>query len=134
VKRQASGSQLSQIVPAACGTVWNVVRSLKLNGAGRNIALYWDDVMNIEVGVEFDGPFESQDEVVKSATPAGRVAIATHYGPYPQLAQAHEGLRDYCKTQGHTLAGPSWEIYGHWQEAWNHHPSQIVTEVVYLLN
>jgi hypothetical protein len=31
------------------------------------------------------------------------------------------------------LAGPNWEIYGHWQNEWNKDPSQIRTDVYYLL-
>jgi hypothetical protein len=32
-----------------------------------------------------------------------------------------------------TLAGPNWEIYGHWKDEWNNDPSKICTEVFYLL-
>jgi len=31
------------------------------------------------------------------------------------------------------FAGPNWEIYGHWQSEWNTNPSQIRTDVYYLL-
>ena len=32
-----------------------------------------------------------------------------------------------------TAAGPNWEVYGHWLAAWNDDPSQIRTDVFYLL-
>jgi hypothetical protein len=31
------------------------------------------------------------------------------------------------------LAGPNWEVYGHWQDEWNSDPSKIRTDVFYLL-
>ena len=31
------------------------------------------------------------------------------------------------------LAGPNWEIYGHWVDEWNRDPSKIRTDVFYLI-
>ena len=67
------------------------------------------------------------------ATPAGPVATTTHYGPYGELHHAHVAIQEWCKKNGHTLAGPSWEIYGHWKDEWNRDPTKIVTDVYYLL-
>jgi effector-binding domain-containing protein len=85
------------------------------------------------VGVELYGPFEEQGEVVRSATPAGSVALATHYGPYGGLGAAHQAVREWCEANNHGLAGPNWAIYGHWQNEWNTNPSQIRTDVYYQL-
>jgi effector-binding domain-containing protein len=133
VRRRAAGHELSKVVPAACGTVWNVVRSQQLSGAGRHVAVYLDDQINLEVGVELDGPFAGHGEVVPSATPAGLVATTTHLGPYQRLGEAHDAIHRWCKDNGHALAGPRWEVYGHWQDEWNRDPSQIRTDVFYLV-
>ncbi|WP_210405610.1 GyrI-like domain-containing protein [Paludisphaera borealis] len=111
VRRQASTRELPRIVPDACGTVWNVVRPQQVTGAGRHVAVYWDDQINLEVGVELAAPFAGHGEVVGSATPAGPVATTTHYGPYGQLHRAHEAIRRWCGSKGYALAGPNWEIY-----------------------
>ena len=89
--------------------------------------------INLEVGVELDSPFAGCGEVVGSATPAGQVAFTTHYGPYGRLDEAHEAIRSWCRNNGHALAGPSWEVYGHWEEEWDRDPSKICTEVCYLV-
>jgi effector-binding domain-containing protein len=133
VRRRASVQELAKVVPDACGTVWNVVRAQKIHGAGRHIALYWDDVINLEVGVELDAPFAGHGEVVGSATPAGAVATAVHFGPYNRLHEAHRAICQWCANQGYTPAGPNWEIYGHWIDEWNKDPSKIRTDVFYLL-
>ena len=133
VRRRASLGELSQVVPAACGTVWNVVRSQKITGAGRHIALYLDDQINLEVGVELDAPFPGHGEVVGSATPGGAVATVAHFGPYHQLHEAHKAICLWCANHGYTLAGPNWEIYDHWKDEWNNDPSKIRTDVFYLL-
>jgi polyketide cyclase/dehydrase/lipid transport protein len=44
---------------------------------------------------------------------------------------AHDALRDWCKANHHQFAGPSWELYGHWQPEWNANPSLIRTDVFY---
>jgi effector-binding domain-containing protein len=133
VRRRARPEELSKVVPDACGTVWSVVRAQKIAGAGRHIAVYLDGEINLEVGVELDTPYAGHGEVVGSATPAGLVATTTHYGPYGQLHGAHDAIRSWCRNNGCTLAGPSWEIYGHWKDEWNSDPSKICTDVFYLL-
>ena len=52
---------------------------------------------------------------------------------FDRFGDAHAAVLERCKTDGHGLAGPSWEIYGHWLEGWNADPSLIRTDVYYLL-
>jgi effector-binding domain-containing protein len=133
VRRRASLEELSRVVPDACGTVWNVVRAQKITGAGRHVALYLDDEINLEVGVELDAPFAGHGEVVGSSTPGGRVVTTVHFGPYSRLHEAHEAIRQWCAHHDYTLAGPSWEIFDHWKDEWNSDSSKIRTDVFYLL-
>jgi effector-binding domain-containing protein len=133
VCRQATLQDLAKVVPAACGLVWGVVQAQKLAGAGRHVAIYRDDEINLEVGVELDAPFVGHGEVVGSTTPAGAVATSTHFGPYHRLAEAHQAVREWCADRGYRLAGPNWEIYGHWTDEWNKDPAKIRTDVFYLL-
>lgn len=133
VRLQAKPQELSKVVPAACGTVWNVIRSQQVPGAGRHVAVYLDGQINLEVGVELETPFAGYDGVVGSTTPAGPVATTTHYGPYGQLCHAHDAIRLWSRQQGYSFAGPNWEIYGHWKDEWNSDPSKIRTDVFYLL-
>jgi effector-binding domain-containing protein len=86
-----------------------------------------------EVGVELDGPFAGLGEVVSSATPDDVVVTAVHLGPYDRLHEAHDAIRQWCTNHGYSLAGPNWEVYGHWKEDWNRDPAQIRTDVYYLL-
>jgi len=133
VRRRAAQNELSKVVPESCGIVWNVVRSQTIPGAGRHVAVYLDCQINLEVGVELEAPFAGHGEVVGSATPAGLVATMTHYGPYGRLGEAHKAIRQWCGNNGHALAGPNWEIYGHWKDEWNNDPSKICTDVCYLI-
>jgi effector-binding domain-containing protein len=83
----------------------------------------------IEVGVQVPGPFDSPGPVVCSATPGGTAARAVHVGPYDRLGEAHDAIREWCKQNNHPIAGPFWEVYGHW----NDNPNQLRTDVYYLL-
>jgi len=111
--------------------VWNVLRAQHARG-GRHVAIYLGND-EVEIGAELLGSFTAHGDVVQSSTPAGVVASVAHLGPYGTLRIAHEAIRDWCRSHGHALAGPSWEIYGHWQDAWNADPSQIRTDVCYLI-
>jgi effector-binding domain-containing protein len=133
IRRQARASELARLVPECCGLVWNEVRAQQAR-AGRHVAIYWDGGIRLEVGVELHGPFAEHGDVIRSATPAGAVASATHFGPYGGLGAAHDAVHRWCQANSHRLAGPKWEIYGHWQPEWNADPTQIRTDVFYLLS
>jgi effector-binding domain-containing protein len=96
---------------------------------GHNVMLYKDDVPNVEVGVEVNAAFTSSGPVVASCLPAGEAAMTVHRGPYHLLGAAHQAVRAWCPANGHRIAGPRWEIYGDWHEE----PTQLETEVFYLL-
>jgi effector-binding domain-containing protein len=137
VRRRAAIRQLSKVIPEACGIVWNTLKAHHVTGAGRHVAVYLDtqlELLNLEVGVELSSPLIAPaDEVVPSTLPTGRVATATHFGPYAGLAKTHQAVRDWCAENGHALAGANWELYGHWADEWNQDPSKIRTDVSYLL-
>ena len=132
VRRQARPEELSQLVPQCCGLVWNALRAQQVRG-GRHVAIYWDAAIRLEIGAEVNGPFVEEGELVRSATPAGTIASVTHLGPYGGLGAAHQAVHDWCKARNHRLAGPKWEIYGHWLSEWDTDPSQIRTDVFYLV-
>ena len=132
VRRRASAAELSKIIPESCGLVWAAVRAQQTL-AGRHVAIYWNRDIRLEVGVELEGPFVDVDPVVRSATPAGPAAVVTHFGPYTALGAAHDAVHAWCRANEHRLAGPSWEIYGHWQEEWSTNPELIRTDVFYQL-
>jgi effector-binding domain-containing protein len=136
VRRRVTPSELSKVVPEACGLVWKTVKAAQVKDAGRHVAVYrgaGDGLLDVEVGVEVGAAFEGRDEVVGSATPAGDAATVTHFGPYGKLGEANEAIRQWCAAQGRGLAGPSWELYGHWLDEWNNDPSKIRTDIFYLL-
>jgi effector-binding domain-containing protein len=133
VRRRATLEQLSQAIPEACGGVWNAIRAQKIQGAGRNVVLYLDSTMNLEIGVEVSAPLAAASDLIPSELPAGTVATATHLGPYNRLGEAHQAVMQWCNAQGHEVIRPSWEIYGHWTDEWNKDPSKIRTDVFYLL-
>lgn len=130
VRRQVSRENLVAAVRDGCGRAWDFARRHNLK-AGRNVALYWDGGIRLDAGVELPMTFAEAEGIVCSATPPGLTAFVAHVGPYQLLGAAHAAIREWCSSQGHRLAGPNWEIYGHWQSEWNVDPSMIRTDVFY---
>jgi effector-binding domain-containing protein len=124
--------ELSKFVPGACGEVWKFVRAANLPRPGRHTSLYLADGW-VEVGAEVSEPFTGNDRVIFSQLPGGRVATTTHFGPYQRLGDAHAAIRQWCEEQGLKRSGICWEIYGHWDEAWNTDASKIRTDLFHLL-
>ena len=95
----------------------------------QNVMLYKDDTPEVEVGVLAARPFAGEGRVTPSALPGGEVATAVHRGDYARLSATHDAVRGHVAARGRELAGPRWEIYGHWRED----PSELETEVFWLL-
>ncbi len=99
------------------------------SGQGRNVMLYKNDIPQVEVGVELIAPCVLDGPVIRSALPAGEVAMTVHRGPYRDLRTAHDTVIQWCAAEQRNMAGPRWEIYGDWRED----PADLETEVYYLL-
>ena len=109
--------------------VYAFIRAGGTTQIGHNVMLYLDDVPNVEVGVQVDGPFVASGRVTPSALPAGRVATTVHRGAYDGLGAAHEAVHAWCATHGHSLTRTRWEVYGDLRED----PQELETEIAYLL-
>ena len=101
--------------------VYAAGRSGALRLDGQNIFVYRDvqgahDELDVEFGVGVTAPFAAVGDVVYSVTSAGTVATTTHWGDYGALGDAHAALVAWCRSRDIALAGPRWEVYGHWRE------------------
>jgi effector-binding domain-containing protein len=117
--------------PAALDEVWAFVRTHSLK-AGRNVFVYRpfrDQLITLEAGVELFSPLPASDQVFSSQTPTGRAVTAEHRGSYDGIPLAHAAIRRHCDAAGLQLAGPSWEVYGHYPAD----QTPPLTEVFYLL-
>jgi effector-binding domain-containing protein len=125
-------------VPAVFADYLNQVYSAARNGAihldGQNIFVYRGmagskNEVDVEFGVGVTTLFATQGTVTCSELPVGEVATTTHRGDYAKLGDAHAAVIAWCKATNRKLAGPRWEIYGHWSDD----PAKRRTDVYYLL-
>ena len=61
--------------------------------------------------------------------PLGRRPRLVHFRAIPPLGAAHAAIRNWCAAHNHRLAGPNWEVYGHWEADWDVNPSRIRTDI-----
>ena len=85
--------------------------------------------MDVDFGVQVIRPFEGEDEIICTETPAGEVAMTTHIGSYAKLMAAHNAIHSWRAATGRVFGGCSWEIYGDWTDD----EAKLETQVVYLL-
>ena len=131
-RQRTTFAAISREIGALLAGPWAFVRAQPgLWTTGHNVAIYWStaDGGSIEVGVQVVRRFQETDLVVCSATPGGTVARTAHYGPYDRLRAAHEAVMAWCRAHDHETRLPFWEIYGDWTDD----PSQLRTDVLYLL-
>ena len=110
-------------VPSRFRPLLDQVYAAKKNGAitldGQNVFVYHagaSGIAEVEFGVGTATPFAAIGRVQYSETPAGDVATTVHWGDYAALGAAHEAVVAWCRVEHHTLAGISWEVYGHWDD------------------
>lgn len=101
--------------------VYAAGRAGKVQLDGQNIFVHRDvegapDNLDVEFGVGVAAPFASAGSVIYSVTPSGSVATTTHWGDYGALGDAHAAVIAWCRSHDVPLAGPRWEVYGHWRE------------------
>src|SRR5438477_6331497 len=97
--------------------VYDASRDGSISLDGQNIFVYrGTDGRDVEIdfGVGATEPFSPIGAVTYTQTPGGKVATTTHWGDYSALGHAHDAVVSWCREHGHQLAGPRWEVYGHW--------------------
>jgi effector-binding domain-containing protein len=112
--------------------VYAVGRSGALKLDGQNIFIYHHGapgVLVVDFCVGTAERFEPIGEVSWRETPGGPAVTTFHMGDYGGLRGAHDAVHRWCKDNGRRLAGPSWEVYGHWDAD----PAKMRTDVYYLL-
>ncbi|MGQ0832651.1 MAG: GyrI-like domain-containing protein [Microthrixaceae bacterium] len=129
VARATTWEQFPHLWGSLLDEVYAFVRAGGATQTGHNVMLYRDDVPNVEVGIQVDGPFTPSGRVIPSELPSGRVATTVHRGAYSGLGDAHADVIAWCTAHGHERTGARWEIYGDWLED----PAELETEICYLL-
>jgi effector-binding domain-containing protein len=114
VRATSSWAEYPALWPRLLERVWSVVRERGVP-AGRNVMRYLDDVPHVEVGVELEGPCDDLGELERSWLPGGRAATTVIVGQLTaeRIALAHAAIHRYSRSNGITLTGQRWEIYGH---------------------
>lgn len=114
--------------------VWAQLRDAGIR-PGINIARYEgpaeDGSVTLHVGFDIGGQeVSATDQLHVVDLPAVQVAAHVHRGTMADLAPAFEALFHWAKDSGCTPAGPSRELYHHWDD---NDPSGHVTELQLLL-
>ena len=138
IQARASTRNLGELITRHIPQVWQFVTENAVENNGRSAVVYHgeegddifsDEGMPIEIGVQVLGGFEDTDAIRHSAVPGGRVARTLHIGPYQDLPNAHNAVRQWCEENGHTISGLGWEDYGPYHDD----PAELETQVCYLL-
>ena len=132
VRAQIPRGRVAQEFGRCLDQVYAAARDGAVELDGQNVFVYraaTADQLTVDFCVGVKGPFKAVGEVVPLETPAGVAAMTTHCGDYARLGEAHAAILDWCQAEGRPPAGPSWEVYGHWQPD----PAQLRTEVYNLL-
>jgi effector-binding domain-containing protein len=136
VAQTSNWEEFPKLWPQLLDEVYAVIRSSEERATEpggtpiwRNVMLYKDHQPAVEVGVLAPRSCAGGGRVIASQLPGGKTAMAVHHGDYAELGRTHAAVKRFVEAERLELAGPRWEIYGHWRED----PSKLETEIYYLL-
>jgi effector-binding domain-containing protein len=132
VRAQVRRGQVGREFGRYLDQVYAAARAGALTHDGQNIFVYRSasgDALTVDFCVGSTAPFAPVGPVVPLETPSGVAAMVTHIGDYGRLGEANAAIIAWCEASGKARAGPSWEVYGHWDPD----PAKLRTEVYYLL-
>ena len=134
---RATMAELPARIVTLATVAWEAVRAGSIPTTGHNVVLYplaaagdaGHEELPLEAGAEILAPYVGPGPAQRSMTPAGACTTTLHVGPYQGLPAAHAAVRGWARAEGRPLAGPAWEVYGHWHDD----PALLQTHVFYLL-
>ena len=119
VRRDLWPGEVAAAWRPALDQVWSfLARHPDLRGDGRNIFVYRRPdapgrPMIAEFGATVVRTFAQSGEVHAASTPPGEVILTVHRDGPASLHLAAEALRHWAQINRRSLAGVSWEVYGH---------------------
>lgn len=132
VRAQVPRGRVAQEFGRHLDQVYAAARAGAVALDGQNIFIYratTDEQLTVDFCVGVTAGFAGVGAVLPLETPGGVAAMTTHHGDYGGLSRANAAILAWCRAHDRTLAGPSWEVYGHWHAD----PAQLRTDVYYLL-
>lgn len=93
--------------------MWQVVKSNNLSNKGLNIWVYEKDHA-VFAGVELNNIPGENIGLEQKTVSLLKYAAYMHIGPYSQIGQATQNMKDELKIRGYETLLPHIEIYGHW--------------------
>jgi effector-binding domain-containing protein len=93
--------------------IWPIIKSKGLKHKGLNIWVY-EPNEEVFAGVELEGPSVKDTGLQQKTISLTKYAYYKHIGPYSQLKQAGDNMRNEIRKLGLVPALPYVEIYGHW--------------------
>ena len=132
VRAQVTRGRVGQAFFRHLDQVYAAAKAGAVSLDGQNIFIYRGcegDQLTVDFCVGATAPFEATGAVEPFTTPSGRTTMVAHQGDYGGLPAANAAIHAWCQEHGRTLAGPSWEVYGHWYDD----PALLRTEVYWLL-
>ena len=117
VEYETPVEEMGQQMGAVFAEVMTAVQRAGAQPAGMPFSMYLDMTpdergnWHVVSGIPVSRPFEGAGRVKLGELPGGKVAVATHVGPYDRLHETYEKLDEWVREHKMKPAGPMWEIY-----------------------
>lgn len=108
-------SDIKEVMAKGFGQLMEVVQKQGATPTGPPFAKYLDisdeNAWQVVLGIPVDKNIEADGDVKSEELLGGKVAIATHVGPYENLKQTWDAFNEWMESSEHTANGAPWESY-----------------------
>lgn len=114
INSKVQRGEIPDILPPLIPEVLDWMKNNQIEPAGPPFFRYLKmegNLLEVEVGIPVASAFAGNDRIKPGIIPGGRYAVATYFGHYKNLYQAHTTLESWGKDAGLKLKGPRTEFY-----------------------
>jgi effector-binding domain-containing protein len=114
VRAKSSIQELSQVIYTKYAQIAGYLAGLGESPSDSAFVAYYNMDMNdldIEIGFPISKKLAGKDDMSSGEIPAGKYATCLHIGPYNQLEQAYQALKDWISANGYHPTGVAYEFY-----------------------
>ncbi len=114
VRLRTSVQRLPQVIGQSYGAILQHASQMGCHPIGAPFVAYYNmdmENLDVEIGFPFEKKVEGKGDVLASEIPGGKAATCLHVGPFDQLGDSYEALRQWMEENGYMPSGVAYEFY-----------------------
>lgn len=114
IRIKTDRNNMSEALSSAYKSINMYLSKNNVRAAGQPFAIYHEmngQMVEFTAGIPTAKKIKSKDDIKAGKLPGGKALMATHFGSYDKLGDAHKELKQYLSDNGKKAKSDVWEVY-----------------------